>query len=314
MTSQVMNIKSFDNVNINSYDELKIHPIYNKLINDYPIINRYSKNVNVNENIKLNYYNEHISNTIPKATLIILIRFLVDLVEKSIRPDKVIISSLIYEIILNHENFLLENKKFLSVCLNKVEEFKKSNYIDFDDLKLYNNNINPLDTIFEKFTKLNADNPEQVSDATDAKENNINNITKEIPADILSKYKLIYDSEINDKIAKQKFKLKNSRNFNFKTNNNMLNEEEFNLSFSIYLDILSTSNTTRNVAIIYILIFELFINNIDFITKDKLLKSFFCNKVKELVKSNFKDFESFKVDNYNKNPLETIVNLMRFYC
>ena len=94
----------------------------------------------------------------------------------------------------------------------------------------------------------------------------------------------------------------------------MLNEEEFNLSFTIYLDILSTSNTTRNVAIIYILIFELFINNIDFITKDKLLKSFFCNKVKELVKSNFKDFDSFKVDNYNKNPLETIANLMRFYC
>ena len=114
MTSQVMNIKSFDNVNINTFDELKIHPIYNKLINDYPIINKYSKNdnVNVNENIKLNYYNEPISNTIQKATLIILIRFLVDLVEKSIRPDKVIISSLIYEIILNHENFLLEIKNF----------------------------------------------------------------------------------------------------------------------------------------------------------------------------------------------------------
>jgi len=293
------------NININSFDELKIHPIYNKLINDYPIINKYSKNVN-DVNIKLNYNNESISNTIPKETLIILIRFLVDLVEKSIRPDKVIISLLIYEIILNHENFLLENKKFLLVCLNKIEEFKKSNYVDFDDLKLYNNNINPLDTIFEKFTKLNEPNVVKIE--------KIINITRDIPAEILSKYKLIYNSEINDKIAAQKLKLKNSRNFNFKTNNNTLNEEDFNLSFSIYLDILLSTNTTRNIVVVYILIFELFINNIDFIKKDELLKSFFCNKVKELIKSNFSDFESFKVDNYNKNPLETVVNLIRFYC
>ena len=68
--------------NINSFDELKIHPIYNKLINDYPIINKYSKNINENLNIKLDYYNEPISNTISKNLLIILIRFLVDLVEK----------------------------------------------------------------------------------------------------------------------------------------------------------------------------------------------------------------------------------------
>jgi hypothetical protein len=292
-------------MNINSFDELKIHPIYNKLINDYPIINKYSKSVN-NVNIKLNYNNESISNTIPKETLIILIRFLVDLVEKSIRPDKVIISLLIYEIILNHENFLLENKKFLLVCLNKIEEFKKSNYVDFDDLKLYNNNINPLDTIFEKFTKLNEPNVVKIE--------KIINITRDIPAEILSKYKLIYDSEINNKIAAQKLKLKNSRNFNFKTNNNTLNEEEFNLSFSIYLDILLSTNTTRNIVVVYILIFELFINNIDFIKKDELLKSFFINKTKELIKSNFSDFESFKVDNYNKNPLETIINLIRFYC
>lgn len=294
------------NININSFDELKMHPIYNKLINDYPIINKYSKNVNVNEdlNIKLNYYNEPISNTIPKVTLIILIRFLVDLVEKSIRPDKVIISLLIYEIILNHENFLLENKKFLSTCLNKIEEFKKSNYVDFDDLKLYNNNINPLDTIFEKFIKLNEPNVVKIDE--------IINITREIPAEILSKYKLIYDSEINDKIATQKLKLKNSRNFNFKTNNNTLNEEDFNLSFSIYLDILLSTNTTRNIVVVYILIFELFINNIDFIKKDELLKLFFINKTKELIKSNFSDFESFKVDNYNKNPLETVINLIRF--
>ena len=299
-----------EDMNIKSFDELKIHPIYNKLINDYPIINKYSKNVNdVNDvNIKLNYNNESISNTIPRATLIILIRFLVDLVEKSIRPDKIIISLLIYEIILNHENFLLEHIKFLSVCLNKIEEFKKSNYVDFDDLKLYNNNINPLDTIFEKFTKLNEPNVDNIST------NNItNNITREIPVEILSKYKLIYDSEINDKIATQKLKLKNSRNFNFKTNNNTLNEEDFNLSFSIYLDILLSTNTTRNIVVVYILIFELFINNIDFIKKDELLKSFFINKTKELIKSNFSDFESFKVDNYNKNPLETVINLIRFY-
>ena len=299
-----------EDMNIKSFDELKIHPIYNKLINDYPIINKYSKNVNdVNDvNIKLNYNNESISNTIPRATLIILIRFLVDLVEKSIRPDKIIISLLIYEIILNHENFLLEHIKFLSVCLNKIEEFKKSNYVDFDDLKLYNNNINPLDTIFEKFTKLNEPNVDNIST------NNItNNITREIPVEILSKYKLIYDSEINDKIATQKLKLKNSRNFNFKTNNNTLNEEDFNLSFSIYLDILLSTNTTRNIVVVYILIFELFINNIDFIKKDELLKSFFINKTKELINSNFSDFESFKVDNYNKNPLETVINLIRFY-
>jgi len=292
-------------MNINTFDELKIHPIYDKIINDYPIINKYSKNVN-DVNIKLNYNNESISNTIPKETLIILIRFLVDLVEKSTRPDKIIISLLIYEIILNHENFLLENKKFLSTCLNKVLEFKKINYVDFDDLKLYNNNINPLDTIFEKFTKLN--NNKEDNNST----NNIN-ITREIPAEILSKYKLIYDSEINDKIATQKLKLKNSRNFNFKTNDNTLNEEDFKISFSIYLDILLSTNTTRNIVVVYILIFELFINNIDFIKKDELLKSFFCNKVKELIKSNFSDFESFKVDNYNKNPLETVINLIRFY-
>lgn len=291
-------------MNINTFDELKIHPIYDKIINDYPIINKYSKNVN-DVNIKLNYNNESISNTIPKETLIILIRFLVDLVEKSIRPDKVIISLLIYEIILNHENFLLENKKFLSVCLNKIEEFKKSNYVDFDDLKLYNNNINPLDTIFEKFTKLNEPNVVKIDE--------IINITREIPAEILSKYKLIYDSEINEKIATQKLKLKNSRNFNFKTNDNTLNEEDFKISFSIYLDILLSTNTTHNIVVVYILIFELFINNIDFIKKDELLKSFFINKTKELIKSNFSDFESFKVDNYNKNPLETVINLIRFY-
>ena len=295
-------------MNINTFDELKIHPIYDKIINDYPIINKYSKNVN-DVNIKLNYNNESISNTIPKETLIILIRFLVDLVEKSTRPDKIIISLLIYEIILNHENFLLEHKKFLSTCLNKIEEFKKINYVDFDDLKLYNNNINPLDTIFEKFTKLNNNKADNLSTNIT---NNIN-ITRDIPVEILSKYKLIYDSEINDKIATQKLKLKNSRNFNFKTNDNTLNEEDFKISFSIYLDILLSTNTTHNIVVVYILIFELFINNIDFIKKDELLKSFFCNKVKELIKSNFKDFESFKIDNYNKNPLETVVNLIRFY-
>jgi len=297
--------------NINSFDELKIHPIYNKLINEYPIINKYSKNVNdVNDvNIKLNYNNEFISNTIQRPTLIILIRFLVDLVEKSIRPDKIILSLLIYEIILNHENFLLDHKKFLTVCINKIEEFKKTNYNDFDNFKLYNNNINPLDTIFDKFTKLNNN----LSDCNSEDMTTNINITKEIPNEILSKYKLIYDSEINDKISKQKLKLKNSRNFNFKTNNNTLNEEDFNLSFSIYLDILLSSNTTRNIVVVYILIFELFINNINFIKKDELLKSFFINKTKELIKSNFSDFESFKVDNYNKNPLETVINLIRFY-
>jgi len=286
---------------INTFDELKVHPIYNKLVDDYPIINKYSKNVKLNDNvnIKLNYYNESISNTISKEILLKLIKFLVDLVEKSERQDKIVISLLIFEIMLNHENFLLQNKKFLSVCLSKVEEFKKINYNDFDNFKLYNNNINPLDIIYEKMYKLNT------------QESNIN-ITKEIPDEILSKYKLIYNSEINDKISNQKLKLQNCCNFNFKTNN-MLNEEEFNLLLGIYLDILSSSNNSRNIIHVYILIFELFINNSDFIKKDELLKSFFCNKTKELIKSNFADFESFKIYNYNKNPLETVASLIRFY-
>lgn len=295
---------------INTFDELKVHPIYNKLVDDYPIINKYSKNVNLNDNvnIKLNYYNESISNTLSKEILMKLLKFLVDQVEKSDRPDKIVISLLIFEIMLNHENFLLENRKFLSVCLNKAEEFKKINYNDFDNFKLYNNNINPLDIIYEKMYKLNTID----SHVNNDKAEDIN-ITREIPNEILSKYKLIYDFEINDKIEKQKLKLKNSRNFNFKTNNNMLNEEEFNLSFSIYLDILSSSNNSRNIIHVYILIFELFINNSDFIKKDELLKSFFCNKTKELIKSNFADFESFKIYNYNKNPLETVASLIRFY-
>jgi hypothetical protein len=162
-----------------------------------------------------------------------------------------------------------------------------------------------LEFDFEKFTKLNEPNVVKIEA--------IINITRDIPAEILSKYKLIYDSEINDKIATQKLKLKKSRNFNFKTNNNTLNEEDFNLSLGIYLDILLSTNTTRNIVVVYILIFELFINNIDFIKKDELLKSFFINKTKELIKSNFSDFESFKVDNYNKNPLETVINLIRYY-
>ena len=211
--------------NINSFEEFKMHPIYNKIVVEYPIINKYSKNLNdnlndnINDNninIKLNYYNESISNTISNDILIILIRFLVDFTQHQLRKDKVIMALLIYEIILNHEKFLLDNKKFLLVCLNKIEEFKKSNYDDFDELKLYNNNINPLDTIIDKFNKLNNIS-ENILD-------NKINIPREIPPEILSKYKLIYDSEINDKIAKQKLKLNNCRNFNFKTNYNILNE------------------------------------------------------------------------------------------
>ena len=104
--------------NINSFEEFKMHPIYNKILVEYPILNKYSKNLNnnINDNIdiKLNYYNESISNTIPNDILIILIRFLVDFTQHLLRKDKVIMALLIYEIILNHEKFLLDNKRFLS--------------------------------------------------------------------------------------------------------------------------------------------------------------------------------------------------------
>ena len=290
--------------NINSFEEFKMHPIYNKILVEYPILNKYSKNINNNINIKLNYYNESISNTISNDILIILIRFLVDFTQHQLRKDKVIMALLIYEIILNHEKFLLDNKRFLSTCLNKIEEFKKSNYDDFDELKLYNNNINPLDTIIDKFNKLNNISENILDNILDNKIN--------IPEEILSKYKLIYDSEINDKIAKQKLKLNNCRNFNFKTNYNILNEEEFNILFGIYLDILLTADKNYNIVITYTLIFELFINNIEFIKKDELLKTFLSNKIKELIKTNFSDFENIKIYNYNKNPLETVINLIRF--
>lgn len=291
-------------LNINSFEELKIHPLYNKLADDYPIIYKYSKNLNNNVNIKLNYYNESISNTLSKDNLIGLIKFLVDLIHKLDRSDKIIISLLIYEIILNHENFLIDNKKFLSVCLDKVTEFKNLYYDDFEHFKLYNDNINPIDTIFEKFNKLNNTLlPCKVEDIK---------ISKEIPSEILSKY-TIPSAEINDKIVKQKLKLNNHGNFNFKTNS-ICNEEDFNISFGIYLNILSSSKTTHHIVIIYTQIFELFINNIDFIKKNELLKSFLINKNKELIKSNFSDFEKLKIYNYNKNPLETVVNLIKFYC
>lgn len=340
--TEIMNIDSFDDVNINSFDEFKMHPIYNKIINDYPILNKYSSCLNINDNvdIKLNFYNKHISNTLSKHTLINLLRWLIDSVHPSSKHDKVIIALLIFEIVLNHENFLLDNKKFLFVCMKKAEQFKNENYNDINNYMIYNNNINPIDTILEKFNKLNNQvntenniNAEETKDATNmnttkTEETNMNmskteetkdakddiNILRDIPAEILSKYKLIYNSEVNNKIEKLKLKLNNDCNFNFKTNHNTLNEEDFNLSFSMYLDILSSSTTNHSIVITYTLIFELFINNIDFIKKDQLLKTFLVNKTKELIKTNFKDFENIKKNNYNKNPLETVVNLIKFYC
>ncbi len=323
--SKKLNIISFDDeIDINSLEEFQLHPIYNILLDDFPIISKYNKDINNNySNIQLNFNNESISNVISKYTLIPLIRCLTNMNNTLTKSNKIVNAVVLYEILLNNKYFLIEHKKFFDTCFNKINEFKNDNYNDFDVLKIYNNNINPIDTIIYNFNILNSkiientNNTNNTNNNTNINTNNNNNtnnnLLKNIPTDILTKYKLVHNVENNNKLLIQKQKIVTLGNFNFKTNYNMINEEEFNILFGIYLDILLSSNNNYDIVIVYGLIFELFINNIDFIKKDPLLKSFLINKNKELLKSNYSDFQNIKSHNYNKNPLETVFHLLKFY-
>ncbi len=175
--SKKLNIISFDDeIDINSLEEFQLHPIYNILLDDFPIISKYNKDINNNDsNIQLNFNNESISNVISKYTLIPLIRCLTNMTgQLTTRSNKVLNAVVLYEILLNNKYFLIEHKKFFDTCFNKINEFKNDNYNDFDVLKIYNNNINPIDTIIYNFNILNSKIIENTNN-TNNTNNNTNN-------------------------------------------------------------------------------------------------------------------------------------------
>jgi hypothetical protein len=64
---------------------------------------------------------------------------------------------------------------------------------------------------------------------------------------------------------------------------------------------------------IILTLFEIFINNIELVSNNKILKNNVLNFISELVSDNFSDYNKYKKYTFDRNPLVTLNSLINFY-
>ncbi len=275
---------------------INIIPIYKNFIDNDNVFDFNDKYII--DNFKINYYEKKV---IEKINFVPVVKYLLNKCEHvKGKTNKCFISLIIYKFVFSNIDFLFEHKKFCDTIYNKMLEFKNNDYLIFETFKMFTEqNKNPIDIWFDIY---NTEILKQELKDTFKKENLI--ITTSCTLVDLEEIKTTHS------ILHLHDDSQNSNNHNIKFIFKSTNE----YTIEKFTDVIHTLLNYNNFNVITLLaIYEIIINNINYIKENEEYKKKIIDNINYNIKNNLLLFDNFKKYNYGLNPLITVKKMLDFY-